>query len=60
MMKKGTIVLLLLMVLGMTFSCNDPYSEIEKEEILEMPMTDDDDDTVGKPGSENTSSQTSG
>ncbi len=48
------------MVMGVAFSCNDPYSELEKEEVIEQPMTDDDDDTEGKPGSDNNSSQTGG
>lgn len=50
-MKKRTMTLLMGMLLTIAVSCSDPYSEITDEEVIELPMTDDDDGHVVKPGS---------
>lgn len=60
-MKKRTMTLLVGMLLTIAVSCSDPYDEITNDEVIELPMTDDDDDEEGpKPGSSNQPSQSGG
>ena len=55
------MTLIMGILLTVAVSCSDPYSEITDEEVIELPMTDDDDDEGAKrPGSSNQSSQTGG
>ena len=49
-MKKRTMTLLVGMLLTIAVSCSDPYEEITNDEVIELPMTDDDDGHVVKPG----------
>ena len=43
-MKKRICTLLLVSLTALTFSCEDSYQEITKEEVIELPSTEDDED----------------
>ena len=49
-MKKKVLTMIAVLLLGFTISCEDPYRDMETEELIEMPATGDGDDEEAKPG----------
>lgn len=50
-MKKKLMMLIAVLFLGFTAACEDPYREMESEELIELPATgSEEDDEEAKPG----------
>ena len=54
-MKKKVLTMIVVVFLGFVASCEDPYQEIESEELIELPATGDGDDEREKPNNNNSS-----
>ena len=43
-MKKRTLIIAVLLLTGLTFSCEDSFNEISKEQVIEVKSDHDGDD----------------